>query len=229
MHRDGDGGGHPRPPEAAPHPGPAGPEGPTDDVRPGHRLETWAFLGAALVGVLALFSIRCAYGPQTHPVYASRSLSPEPQAVLLPPPPMDDEYFPCSDCHEDEPIDRTVRELEDEHDDLQLAHGETWCFDCHSGDERDRLHLANGRLVPYEESWRLCTQCHGSKLAEWRAGVHGKRTGHWWGPKEYQNCVACHDPHSPGFKELEPEPPPRRPEALSSMASTDGGGPHEEP
>ena len=26
----------------------------------------------------------------------------EPEPVLLPPPPIDDEYFPCSDCHEDE-------------------------------------------------------------------------------------------------------------------------------
>jgi hypothetical protein len=55
---------------------------------------------------------------------------------------------------------------------------------------------------------RLCTRCHAKKIPDWRAGVHGKRTGYWHGPKEYQTCVACHDPHSPLFKPLEPKPPP---------------------
>jgi hypothetical protein len=139
---------------------------------------------------------------------------------------MSDDYFPCSDCHEDEPTDRTVRELEDEHEDLVLAHGkEFWCLHCHDVDQRDRLHLADETPVEFEESWRLCTQCHGKKLADWRAGVHGKRTGHWWGPKEFRNCVACHDPHSPLFKPLTPEPPPRRPEAITLVGRSAGGLP----
>jgi hypothetical protein len=44
--------------------------------------------------------------------------------------------------------------------------------------------------------------------------VHGKRTGHWWGEKEYRVCTACHDPHHPPFEPLEPLPAPRRPESI---------------
>jgi hypothetical protein len=65
--------------------------------------------------------------------------------------------------------------------------------------------------VEFEESWRLCTQCHGKKLADWRAGVHGKRTGNWRGAKEYRTCVVCHDPHSPPFQPIEPLPAPLHP------------------
>jgi len=62
-----------------------------DGGRPvGYRPETWLFLGAAFVAVLLLFSIRCAHGPQTARAYPGRSLEPEPQPVLLPPPAMDD-------------------------------------------------------------------------------------------------------------------------------------------
>lgn len=194
-------------------------------VAAGYRVETWAFLGSVVVGVLLLFSIRCAYGPQTAPDYGSRNLPPDVRPALLEPPPMDDEYFPCSDCHEDEPTDRTVRELEDEHENLELAHGERWCLDCHDADQRDQLHLADGRRVGFEESWRLCTQCHGTKLADWRAGVHGKRTGHWWGPKEYWSCVACHDPHSPRFAPLEPMPPPTPPDEIRQAARSGSEAP----
>jgi hypothetical protein len=203
--------------------------GPEGSVPPGHRLVTWLFLGFSVVCVLALFSIRCALGPQTAREYPSRPLPPDVQAALLPPPPMDDEYFPCSDCHEDEPTDRTVRDLEDEHEDLELAHGKLWCLECHAVEDRDLLHLADQRTVAFEESWRLCTQCHGSKLADWRAGVHGKRTGHWWGPKEYWNCVACHDPHSPAFKSLEPKPVPQPPERITLVVQVEEETLHEEP
>jgi hypothetical protein len=131
---------------------------------------------------------------------------------------MDDEYFPCSDCHGEEPTNRTVRALEDDHEDLELAHGELWCLHCHNVDDRDQLRLADDLLIRFEESWRLCTQCHANRLADWRAGVHGKRTGYWWGPKEYQTCVFCHDPHSPRFKPLEPKPPPKRAEEIRLAA-----------
>jgi hypothetical protein len=86
-----------------------------------------------------------------------------------------------------------------------------WCLDCHDGANRDVLHLANGAPVPFEESYRLCGQCHGDKYRDWRAGVHGRRTGSWDGAKQYLLCVHCHDAHAPAFQPLEPEPPPARP------------------
>ncbi len=186
---------------------------------PPSQMVVWTVLGGAFVLALSLFAIRCPQGPHTSRDYPSRTLPAEPEPVLLAAPEMDDDYWPCSDCHEGEPSDRTVRELEDDHDDMDFLHGDTWCLHCHDVDDRDRLHLADGTLVPLDESWRLCTQCHSHKRDEWRTGVHGKRTGYWWGPKDYRTCVECHNPHSPPFKSLKPLPPPRRPQQIALQAS----------
>jgi hypothetical protein len=86
-----------------------------------------------------------------------------------------------------------------------------WCFDCHNADNRDKLRLANGKLISFEESYTLCGQCHGTILREWKAGLHGKRTGMWNGEKQYRLCVHCHWPHEPRFKPIKPLPPPVRP------------------
>ena len=186
-----------------------------DPDPPRHLLVTWLLFGAALLLVLGLFAVRMEQQPNTSRDYPSRAMLPHAEPVLLPPPPMEDEYLPCSDCHADEPINRTPRVLEDEHDEMEFAHGDLWCLHCHSGDEERRLRLADDTRVPFEESWRLCTQCHAKKLPGWRAGVHGKRTGSWRGPSEYWNCVACHNPHLPPFQSLEPKPPPLRPEQIT--------------
>ena len=133
----------------------------------------------------------------------------------VPPPPFSDGIFPCSDCHnpKDLPPNRTRRTLTDAHDDIVLKHDEAhrWCLDCHDADDRDRLHLASGEPVPFEESYRLCGQCHGEKYRDWRAGVHGRRVGFWNGAKSYLLCVHCHNPHQPRFKKLAPKPVPLRP------------------
>lgn len=182
---------------------------------------TWVLLGLAVVIALGLLSVRCALGPDVARSYPSRTLPPEPLPVLLPPPEMNDEYLPCSDCHEDEPTDRRPRELEDDHDETVLAHGDLWCLRCHDVDDRDSLVLSNRERIDFAESWKLCTQCHGQRLEEWRAGVHGKRMGHWWGPKEYWTCVACHDAHQPSFAALEPEPPPVSPTRITWKSSAE--------
>jgi hypothetical protein len=205
------------------------PDGPEQTrTAPPNPLVTVTVLGAAVLGVLVIFSGQCSLGLTAAEEYPSRTLGSEanPMPVLLPSPAMDDEYFPCSDCHEDEPTNRTVRQLEDDHEDHELSHGDLWCFHCHDANDRDQLHLANEMLVPFEESWRLCTQCHAKKLQDWRAGVHGKRTGYWWGPKDYRTCVVCHNPHSPRFQPLEPKPPPKRPEEIR-LASVEEGVSHE--
>ena len=72
-----------------------------------------------------------------------------------------------------------------------------WCLDCHNPDDRDKLRLANGDLVSFEESYYLCGQCHGTIFRDWKAGIHGKRTGEWNGRKQYRLCVHCHNPHNP--------------------------------
>lgn len=132
---------------------------------------------------------------------------------FVPPPPFSEDIFPCSDCHEDMEPDETPRELYF-HENIKLKHFDGWCFSCHNPKDRDKLRLANGRLIPYNESYYLCGQCHGTIFRDWKAGVHGKRTGEWNGKKMYRLCPQCHWPHAPRFKPLKPLPPPIRPDDL---------------
>lgn len=136
---------------------------------------------------------------------------------FVPPPPLDEDTFPCSDCHLDLDSDPTPRVLE-MHEEIvesfEHAGEQRWCLDCHNPDDRDKLRLVNGQLISFEESYRLCGQCHGTIYRDWKAGVHGKRSGEWNGKKIYRLCVHCHDPHSPRFKSIKPLPPPMRPEDI---------------
>ena len=127
-----------------------------------------------------------------------------------------EDYFPCTDCHADLEVNLGRRELEEMHDDIVLDHGpkERWCFDCHNPDNRDRLRLANGTLIGFDESYRLCGQCHGTIFRDWREGIHGRREGYWNGAKSYLLCAHCHNPHAPRFQPIAPLPPPVRPQFL---------------
>lgn len=139
------------------------------------------------------------------------------ETFAVPPPPISDDYWPCSQCHDDPAdVNRTRRELKDEHENIVLQHDaeHRWCLDCHDADNRDVLHLASGATVTFDESYKLCGQCHGTQYRDWKIGVHGKRTGMWDGEKQYLLCAHCHNPHSPHFKPLKPMPPPIRPEQV---------------
>ena len=135
------------------------------------------------------------------------------EKLEVPPPPFSDGIFPCSQCHKDMKPNRTRRTLTDMHTDIELKHDveHRWCLDCHDANDRDHLHLASGELVSFDESYKLCGQCHGEKFRDWRAGVHGRRTGYWNGHKKYLLCANCHNPHQPHFKAIEPKPAPNRP------------------
>jgi hypothetical protein len=133
-------------------------------------------------------------------------------------PPFSDGIFPCTDCHKNLKPNPVRRVLVDWHDDISAIFNHDsenrWCLDCHDLKSRDSLRLASGKLLDFKESYKLCGQCHGEKLRDWKVGVHGKRTGDWNGKKEYLLCVSCHNPHSPKFKELVPEPPPVKQENI---------------
>ncbi|MBI5026207.1 MAG: hypothetical protein HZC12_05675 [Nitrospirae bacterium] len=131
---------------------------------------------------------------------------------FVPPPPFSEGIFPCSQCHKYMPVNRKQRKLEQFHTDIVLKHMPGgWCFDCHNPDDRDKLRLANGKLVSFEESYYICGQCHGVVFRDWKTGLHGKRTGMWDGKKQYLLCVHCHWPHEPRFKPIQPLPPPVKP------------------
>ena len=135
------------------------------------------------------------------------------QEIAVPPPPFSEDIYPCSACHADMEPNLERRELEEFHDDIVLDHDEEnrWCLACHDAENRDMLHSAGGEPIDFEESYKLCGQCHGPKLKDWKAGIHGRRTGEWDGRKEYLLCAHCHDPHAPRFKSMKPEAAPQRP------------------
>ncbi len=136
---------------------------------------------------------------------------------FVPPPPFSEDIFPCSDCHDDMDVNPERRELEDFHEEIQIINhneAERWCLDCHNPDNRDVLRLVNGKLISFEESYLLCGQCHGTIFRDWKAGVHGRRTGEWNGKKLYRLCVHCHNPHQPRFQPLAPKPPPIKPKDI---------------
>ncbi|MBI5500669.1 MAG: hypothetical protein HY907_10545 [Deltaproteobacteria bacterium] len=185
-----------------------------------------------LLAVLALVS--CSTAGETPPWHSPEgpadpdptlaAMPPATERTEVPPPPFSEGIFPCSQCHSRAPANTKRRELTF-HREIVLAHdeGHRWCLDCHDPDDRDKLRLASGERVAFEESFRLCGQCHGDKYRDWRAGVHGRRSGEWSGHKTYLLCAHCHNPHRPGFhpgfrgegppgrEPVIPMPPPVRP------------------
>ncbi len=130
-------------------------------------------------------------------------------------PPFSEGIFPCSQCHEAMEPNKERRELYFHTEVQELfdhAAEQRWCLDCHNPNDRDYLRLASEKLVSFEESFYLCGQCHGTIYRDWKAGIHGKRTGEWDGKKVYRLCVNCHNPHSAKFKPLHPLPAPYRPD-----------------
>jgi hypothetical protein len=166
------------------------------------------FLGIAVLTAAGLSAAGQARSTPPPAAVATPEERPE-----VPPPPFSEGIFPCSSCHEGMETNRQRRVLTDMHEEITLSHGDArrWCLDCHNPQDRDVLHLASGEPVPFEESYRLCGQCHGEKYRDWRAGVHGRRAGEWSGRKTYLLCAHCHDPHKPRFEPLAPMPAPVRP------------------
>lgn len=140
------------------------------------------------------------------------------------------DFFPCSECHSEMEPNAKRRPLVEMHDDIVFDHDSDnrWCLACHDLNERDSLRLASGKLLSFDESYKLCGQCHGPKIRDWKLGIHGKRTGMWNGKKEYRLCVNCHNPHAPKFESLTPMPPPLRPEQIKLDTFTINTNAHEE-
>jgi hypothetical protein len=172
--------------------------------------------GALLAVALLLLCAACGPRPEALEfVWAVPPKVPASEGIQfeVPAPPFSDGIFPCSDCHDPGVANRTRREMTMMHSEIAFEHDSEhrWCLDCHSVEDRDMLHLASGELVSFEQSYRLCGQCHGDKYRDWRAGVHGRRTGRWDGDKQYLLCVHCHDAHAPHFPPIEPMPAPKPP------------------
>lgn len=143
--------------------------------------------------------------------------------------------FPCTKCHDNKFVDTRVRPMQEEHTKLTFEHGggRFWCYDaCHKGTDIDTLISLRGRRISYDDSYKVCGQCHFQRL-DWFFGGHGKRQGAWedqrkipvtadelkiedrnqigrWaGERAILNCTECHDAHSPSIKPFEPSPAPK--------------------
>jgi uncharacterized CHY-type Zn-finger protein len=137
--------------------------------------------------------------------------------------------YPCSSCHDDLEQRPNRRKLVDFHTqrNTELNHGDTeyWCYQCHASKNIDKLVvIASGKLVSFDEAHLLCGSCHGDKLRDWKAAVHGKTMGNWRGEKLRRSCTGCHNPHKPRFQALEPEERPLMPTEMRDGLSTTAKG-----
>lgn len=118
-------------------------------------------------------------------------------------------------------------ELDEFHQGLKFAHGNLACLSCHNAQNYDTLHLATGKPVEFANVMTLCAQCHGTAMRDYERGSHGGMNGHWdltKGPRTRNNCVNCHDPHSPKYPQAMPVFPPR--DRISIPVKKSSGGEH---
>lgn len=126
--------------------------------------------------------------------------------------------FPCSQCHE------LIPELKGgasgAHPDIVMKHGEINknCLVCHDSNNMNKLQVFEPpQSVSFEESYKVCGQCHGDIMKYWNTGIHGLQTGYWNGKKLRRTCTACHNPHDPEIKTFKPYPPPNLPKGAKRV------------
>lgn len=116
----------------------------------------------------------------------------------------------CSSCHTTRPpnhLNKTVQDLDEFHVGMAFSHGTVSCLSCHNSNDYDSLKLADNSQVEFSDVMTLCTQCHGPQMNDFMHGAHGGMNGYWdlsRGPQQKNNCVDCHNPHSPQFPKMQP-------------------------
>lgn len=121
----------------------------------------------------------------------------------------------CSSCHSTRPADisnKQPSDLDEFHQGLAFSHNSLSCLSCHNPQDYNTLRLADGTPVAYENVMKLCAQCHGPQTRDYEHGAHGGMTGYWdlsRGPRQRNNCVDCHHPHTPEFPKMKPTFKPR--------------------
>ena len=135
----------------------------------------------------------------------------------------------CVTCHSargPRPLPKQASELKEFHVGLKFQHGKLECGSCHDDSAPHRLlHLASGEKVEMPQAMRLCAQCHGPQKRDYDHGAHGGMNGYWdrsRGERVRNNCVDCHDPHSPAIPRSAPVLPPR--DRYLEHASAEGTG-----
>jgi len=147
--------------------------------------------------------------------------------------------FECYICHDkDKPPTLAFDEnhnlvIPEEHSAIVMGHGRlsrnNLCFNCHDEANLELFQTRDGRELKFADSTELCGSCHGPTYRDWTAGAHGRTSGYWnraMGPFTKQDCVSCHDPHSPKFPGRKPGPPPHPLRALPAVAGAKTEGEH---
>jgi len=129
--------------------------------------------------------------------------------------------FDCYACHERNkppPIRYDTNHsiiIPKEHETIKMGHGRhdrnNNCYNCHNENNLEHFQTRDGRQLTFAESTPLCGSCHGPTYRDWQAGIHGRTSGHWRrevGEYKRQECVDCHNPHSPKFPPRQPAPGP---------------------
>lgn len=144
----------------------------------------------------------------------------------------------CATCHDGKtvpfPKDKKPRLLAMHQDTvadstkLQHGRGALWCLDCHNSTDRNKLVDRQENEISFNQPQKLCGSCHGEAYIDWRAGIHGKRTGEWAsnGKKRWWVCTECHNPHTVQtnrFDAIKPEPPPPLPRGVKNVDHERGG------
>ncbi|PWU11687.1 MAG: hypothetical protein C5B50_22835 [Verrucomicrobia bacterium] len=134
--------------------------------------------------------------------------------------------FDCYGCHEKNkppPLRFDAQHnliIPKEHADIVMHHGthnrNNLCFNCHDESNLEVFQTRDGRQLKLVDSTPLCGSCHGPTYRDWDAGAHGRTSGYWNrsvapDPQHAitrQDCVSCHNPHSPKFPSRQPAPGP---------------------
>lgn len=136
--------------------------------------------------------------------------------------------FDCDFCHiSGTAVDVSMphRNSLEYHDKL-VVEDTPGCFICHDFNRRSRLRLLSGELITFDESPRLCYQCHQKRYDTWYNGDHGKSG---------VRCTdfTCHDPHNPRLFKVSlgpgyPLPPPPDPPEPARFFGESNGEPYYE-
>lgn len=114
-------------------------------------------------------------------------------------------HYPCSNCHsENLDILKSKHEVlgKKAHWDIKLKHASVdvmTCTTCHTENDMDNLHSITNKKIAFDNSFKVCAQCHQEQHKDWAGGAHGKRIGGWATPIVKKTCVNCHNPHQPSF------------------------------
>ncbi|WP_369048924.1 cytochrome C [Tenacibaculum sp. UWU-22] len=113
------------------------------------------------------------------------------------------ESYACTDCHTKPLAKMQSKEFKKAHWNIELKHADSLtmnCLTCHNGQDMNHLKSLTAESIDFNNSYKLCSQCHQKQYKDWLGGAHGKRIRSWAPPRISMTCVNCHNPHSPSLE-----------------------------